>query len=85
MAVIARKEVIPSEVRACTPSDSTDITDCIGIMVNGTGNLAVKTVHGASATTAVTITNVPAGSIIPGNFTRVMATNTTATNITLFF
>ena len=73
------------EIRAITPSDSTDLTGCRGLMVNGAGNVAVKTPYGASATTAVTISTVPAGTIIPLRVTRVMSTNTTATLIYGFF
>jgi hypothetical protein len=78
-------EFMPKEVRACTPSDSTDITGCIGFRVGTAGAVAVKTIHGASGSTAVTIPSVLAGEIIPGNFTRIMSTNTTASGITLFF
>ena len=44
-----------------------------------------KTVYGASATTAVTITSCPTGVIIPIRVTRIMSTNTTATNIYAIF
>ena len=73
------------EVRAITPSDVTDLTGCRGILVGGAGDIAVKTPYGASATTAVTITSVPAGTILPLRVTAVMSTNTTATAIFGFF
>jgi len=57
-----------------TPSDTTVI---IGraIYVGGAGNVALTTAAG----TVVTFTAPPVGSIIPVAFSKVMATNTTAT------
>lgn len=70
------------EIRAITASDSTDLTGCRGFFYTGTaGDVAVKTVYGASADTAVTITDCPADTIIPLRVTRIMSTNTTATQI----
>lgn len=70
------------EIRAITPSDSTDLTGCKGFFYTGTaGNVAVRTIYGASATSAVTITGCPADTIIPLRVTRIMATGTTATQI----
>lgn len=74
----AIRHVIPGRWAACTPSDSTDLTGSLGLYVGGTGNVAVRTLNGAGTT--VTFTAIPAGSFIPGNFTRVMAA-TTATSI----
>jgi len=71
-----------TEIRAITASDSTDLTGCRGFFYTGTaGDVAVKTIHGAAATTAVTITDCPADTIIPLQVTRIMSTNTTATQI----
>jgi len=70
------------EIRAITANDSTDLTGCRGFFYTGTaGDVAVKTPYGASATTAVTISDCPANTIIPLRVTRIMATNTTATQI----
>lgn len=69
------------EIRAITASDSTDLTGCRGFFVTGAGDVAIKTIYGASADTAVTITDCPTGTIIPIRVTRIMSTNTTATNI----
>lgn len=69
---------IPSRWVACTPSDSTDLTGCIGLYIGGAGNVAVRCLNAPSTT--VTFTAPPVGSFIPGNFTRVMAA-TTATLI----
>lgn len=69
------------EIRAITPSDATDLTGCRAFFTTDAGNVAVQTVYGASASTAVTITDCPVGAIIPLRVTRVMATGTTATQI----
>ena len=64
-------------VVAITPSDTTPVT-CRAIYVGGAGNVAIKTTASA---TAVTLTAVPVGSILPINIDGgyIMATNTTAT------
>ena len=69
---------IPSRWLDVTPSDSTDLTGCIGLYIGGAGNVAVRTLNAPSTT--VTFTAPPVGTFIPGNFTRVMAA-TTATLI----
>lgn len=70
------------EIRAITPSDTTDLTGCRGFFYTGTaGDVAIKTTNGASAETAVTITDCPPDQIMPFQVTRIMATNTTATQI----
>lgn len=65
---------------AVTPNDSTDLPGgrAYGLYIGGAGNVAV--VHSAGST-AVTYIGVPVGTILPVEVTRVMATNTTATNI----
>lgn len=73
---------IPSRWVACTPSDATDIAGSIGLYVGGTGDVAVRCLN--DQLTTVTFTAVPAGSFIPGNFTRVMAA-TTATTILIAY
>ncbi len=69
---------MPSSWAAVTPSDSTDLTGTIGLYVGGAGNVAVRTLNDPSTT--VTFSSVPAGTFIPGNFTRVMEA-TTASSI----
>ena len=59
---------------AVTPSDTTVIVGK-AIYVGGAGNVAVTT----SAGTVVTFTAPPVGTVIPIAFTKIMATNTTAT------
>lgn len=67
---------------AVTKSDTTDLTGARAFFYTGSvANIAIKTVHGASAATAVTITDCPANVIIPIQITRIMDTNTTATQI----
>jgi hypothetical protein len=63
---------------AVTPSDTT-LVNCRALWVGGTGALAVATQSG----TAITLSAVPAGTLIPIALDqgRVMATNTTATLI----
>lgn len=69
---------MPSRWLTVTASDTTDLTGSIGLYVGGTGNVLARTLNNAGTT--VTFATVPAGTFIPGNFTRVMEA-TTATNI----
>lgn len=64
---------------AVTKSDTT-VVNCRALWVGGVGDVAVKTVPGA---TAVTFTAVPAGTLLPVSIDggQVMSTNTTATLI----
>lgn len=62
---------------AVTKSDST-IVNCRAVYVGGTGDLAVMPIDG---TTAVTFSSVPAGALLPIACSKIMSTNTTATNI----
>jgi hypothetical protein len=74
----------PRRMIAVTPNDGTDVTLTAtkGLWVGGAGNVAVK---GAGDSVAVTLAAVPAGTYLPGSFSRVMATNTTATLIIAFY
>lgn len=76
-------EDVPSDFIACTPSDSTVVTGCYGVYVGGAGDLAVRGIGSTSGTT-VTLVGVPAGTFVPGRFSRIMAA-TTATNIVLLY
>ncbi len=80
-AVVALAQ--PTLVTAVTKSDSTDTTATAskGIWVGTAGDLAVKP---TGSNTAVTLTNVPSGTFIPGSYQRIMSTNTTASNIVSF-
>lgn len=71
-----------TSIVAVTASDSTDLTGARAFFYTGTaGDVAIKTVHGASASSAVTIADCPANVIIPIQITRIMSTGTTATQI----
>jgi len=75
-----------TSIVAVTASDSTDLTGARAFFYTGTaGNVAIKTIHGDSNATAVTITDCPANTIIPIQVTRIMSTNTTATQIYAIF
>lgn len=63
---------------AVTPSDTTVLAPTRGLWVGGVGNVAVLP---AGQDTPVTFTAVAAGTFLPITVTKVMATNTTATNI----
>lgn len=67
---------VPEKWFAVTPSDTVDFTLVArAIYVGGAGNV---TVVNEDSTTAL-FTAPPVGTIIPGRFRRVNATNTTAT------
>jgi hypothetical protein len=70
---------ITLDAQAVTPSDSTDVS-FFGFYVGITGDVAVTTAKG----TVVTFTAVPAGQIIPVAVSKIMSTNTTATDIVGF-
>lgn len=67
-----------TKATAITPSDDTVFAVATrAIYVGVAGNIAVRTANGDS----VTLTGVPAGSILPISVDKVMATNTTATTM----
>jgi hypothetical protein len=70
-----------SSFAAVTPSDSTRVS-CRAIYVGGAGNVAVSP-DGTTASTVITAP--PVGTILPIelNEGRIMATNTTATNLVM--
>lgn len=65
---------------AITPSDATDLTakGFRGFYVGVAGDVTIEPV---GSTTPLTFTSVPAGSIIPVGFSKINATDTTATDI----
>lgn len=66
---------------AVTPSDTVVFSPPLrGIWVGGAGALAVTTQDG----TVVTFAAVPAGTLVPIAASKVMSTNTVATNIVGF-
>jgi hypothetical protein len=62
---------------AVTPSDTTALKGVRAIYVGGAGNVAVTMADGSTGT----FNAVPVGIPLPIQCTKVMATNTTATNI----
>jgi hypothetical protein len=67
---------------AVTPSNSTELTGVRALYVGGAGNVAVIL---KEDTVAVTFVAVPAGSILPLAVTKVMSTNTDATDIVALY
>jgi hypothetical protein len=65
---------------AVTPSDTTVIATTRALWVGATGNVTVTMSDGKNAT----FSNVPVG-ILPVQVTKVLATATTATNITAMY
>jgi hypothetical protein len=74
----------PTNFLTVVPSDTTDTsrTAQLGVWVGGAGNLAVM---GLYDTVAVTLAGIAAGTYVPGQFKRIMATGTTATLIVSFY
>jgi hypothetical protein len=62
---------------AVTPSDSTVLDTTRALYIGGAGAVAVVTKGG----TTLTFSAVPVGTVLRLRVTKVMATNTTATNI----
>jgi hypothetical protein len=69
-----------TRLAAVVPSDSTAV-NCRSLWIGGAGNLSVIAMHD---TVAVTITGVPAGTLLPIACNKVMAA-TTATAIVAIF
>jgi hypothetical protein len=67
---------------AVTPSDATILETTRGLWVGGAGNVAVVFADGGSA---VTLSTVGAGTLLPIQVKQVMSTNTTATLITALY
>lgn len=66
---------------AVTPSDAT-VVNCRALYVGTTGNVAILAIGDSSA---VTLSSVPAGALLPIACAKVMSTNTTASNIVALF
>ena len=71
-------------LRAVTPADNTPLPNgpCKAFQVGVAGNVAVIA---EDDTAAVTLVGLQAGQVVPLRVKVVMATNTTATNITAFY
>lgn len=73
----------PRNAAAITPSDTTDLTNpARSIYVGGGGDL---TVNMAGTGTSIVFKAVPVGTLLQGQFARVKATGTTATNLVEFY
>lgn len=68
-----------NELVAVVPSDATVLVPTRGLWVGTVGDVAV--IGSGPGQSAVTIKNVPSGTLLPVCVTKVMATNTTAANI----
>lgn len=69
----------PTVFFAITPSDTLELTEVVRfIYVGGDGNV---TAIGLDDETAVTFIGLKAGTVLPGRFTAVKATGTTAKNL----
>lgn len=66
---------------AVTASDSTQV-NCRALYVGSAGNVAITAMGDIAA---VTLSAVPAGTLLPIACKLVMATNTTATNLVALF
>lgn len=74
--------------RAVTPTDNTAIPVTRALWVGGAGNLVVKFADVVDVTTAgntVTITGVPAGTLLPFAVKCVNSASTTATSIVALY
>jgi hypothetical protein len=72
---------VGTKLLAVTKSDST-VVNCQMLYVGGTGDVAILA---DGDTAAVTLSSVPAGTILPIACNKVMSTNTTATNMVAIF
>jgi hypothetical protein len=78
----ANKTAPAEKASAVTPSDSTVLTDVRGLYVGADGDVAVIMV---GDTSAVTFVGVKAGTVLPLRVSKVMSTNTTATDIVALY
>ena len=73
-----------AQLRAVTPSDTVNLPDgvCRALWVGGAGNIAILVEEDS---TAVTLSGVAAGTVVPVRARRVNSTNTTATLIVALY
>jgi hypothetical protein len=67
---------------AVTPSDTTVIGPFRALYVGATGNVALRM---AGDNSVLTFVGLPAGTVLPVQFDRVMATNTTAGSLVALY
>lgn len=70
-----------SSAAAVTPSDSVNLTRAADALYVGSAGNLVAVMNG----TAITFSNVPAGTVLPIKCTRVNSTNTTASGIVALY
>jgi hypothetical protein len=69
--------LIPKRFSAITPSDTANTQFIVGLFIGIGGDVAVQGSDGVS----VTFKNVSSAAYLSGNFYKILATGTTATNI----
>lgn len=69
---------------AVTTSDDNDLTNgmCRALFIGVGGNVVL---HVGDTASGVTFKNIPSGTVLPVQATRVLATNTTATDIVALY
>lgn len=72
---------VGTKLRAVTKSDTT-VVACQGLYIGGTGDVAIQARDDSAA---VTLSTVPAGTVLPIDCYRVFSTGTTATNIVAIY
>lgn len=72
---------VGTKLAAVTKSDST-VVNCQALYVGGIGDVAIVA---EGDTAAVTLSSVPAGTLLPIACSKVMSTNTTATAMVAIF
>jgi len=68
-------------MKAVTPSDTAEVAPGIGLWIGNGGTVTVTCEDGTSET----LENVPNGYPLPGRFTAIKATGTTATSIVALY
>ena len=76
-----RQQMQAEKGMTVTPSDTTDLGATSAIYIGGTGDLAVEFVSGDQ----VVFTTVQGGSVLAIRVSKVLSTNTTATNIVALY
>lgn len=72
----------PATKAILVTKDDATLVNCRALYVGGTGDVAIVDYHGG---TAVTLSAVPAGTLLPIACRKVMSTNTTATLIVALY
>ncbi len=81
-------QTISTEAVGVTASDSTTFNKCRAFYVGTGGDVKVQTASSfapSASGSAVLLKNVPQGSLIPLSIMRLYATDTTASDVVLFY